>query len=361
MNDIRISAVGDIMPGDHYFSLGHGLGEIGRNGRFDDIFSQVKPYFQASDIVFGNLEGPLSNRTKATNSVGKVAFIGSPLVAHSLSKVGFNVINIANNHMLQHGEDAFDDTVELLINAGIDVVGLKGTSQYSSEPVIKSIKGKKIGILGYSFIKERYVNENNKYSSYQRENLINDLKLLKETVDLIVVSIHIGEEGISYPTRETVEELSEISSYGADIVLGHHTHIFQPVSYLNNKLIATNLGDFVFDLHWDTRLIESAILDVVIKEDNTLSHKLTAVFLDNKNKLQIMSEKRKNAFLERLNAVKSSMEIEDIYYEKILLKEQKKTEMFMQVKKYMYFVFNLYKGSFVMKLKFLLWKLHLVN
>ena len=200
MNSIRISAVGDIMPGDHYFTMGHGIGSIERKFGFDSMFGKdVRKIFSESDIVFGNLEGVLSDKSNKIKSFEKEVFRGSKSSAEGLSKIGFNLINIANNHILQHGEVAFWDTIDCLKKQNIRIVGLRDKSGgYYCEPAIIQVKGKTLGVLGYSAVPERYSDKNECYASYDERLVLGDISKIRKEADICIVSLHSGEEGTEY-------------------------------------------------------------------------------------------------------------------------------------------------------------------
>ena len=118
----KIAAVGDICPGDHYFSLGHGAGSLDEDGRRRALRG-LSSVLRDADIAIANLEGVLSSTSGIEDAVESRVFRGPPGWAASLREAGFTAVNIANNHSLQHGTVAFWNTVEACKDAGLDVIG----------------------------------------------------------------------------------------------------------------------------------------------------------------------------------------------------------------------------------------------
>lgn len=261
---ITIMAVGDIAPGDHYFFLGHGVrGSVEKNGP-DFLFARVKELLQQGDIVFCNLEGAISDSGLDARSFKSLAFRGHPTMAASLRGAGFNLVNIANNHIMQHGPAACHDTMNLLEKQGLDLLGVKGADGYSSRPVIKEQHNLKIGLLGYSLVPEVYQPGNTAYAHSTVEEIRDDIRRLRPLVDFVVVSCHYGIELIDQPSPSGVEFARSLIDDGADLFLGHHPHFFQPIERYNNGLIVYSLGDFVCDYFWDERYLLSGIAEITL-------------------------------------------------------------------------------------------------
>lgn len=131
---IVMDAVGDIIAGDHPHFLGIGVGSAVKHGLY--VFEHVEKVFTEADIVFGNLETVLSDYGK-TNSYESLILRGKPDFIAQLKRAHFSVLNVANNHIQQHGKQCLFDTVSVLQQNGIRVVGID-----SLQPQI--IKEKKV-------------------------------------------------------------------------------------------------------------------------------------------------------------------------------------------------------------------------
>lgn len=286
--------MGDLCPGDHYFSLGHGTGS--RLARGANPFVEIESFLRQADISIANLEGPLSATSCSSNGPEAAVFRGPPVTAALLRRAGINLVHIANNHILQHGPGAFRTTIELLEAEGISPVGL--FESHNSRPVIKMIRGLRVGLLGFSFVAEKYFPGHTLYAELSLPEALRAITQLRSDVDVVVSSVHWGVEGTAVPDRRTVAAAHAMVDAGATVVLGHHPHWFQPVERVGRALIAYSLGDFVFDLFWDRRLVESAILSVDVDSSGVVDHRLYPIRFDSDYRVRLQEQSRARSFLD---------------------------------------------------------------
>lgn len=267
MQFARIAAVGDVCPGDHYFSLGHGAGSIGESGRRKALGSLSKILHEA-DIAIANLEGVLSESSETLDPVESRVFRGPSEWAGSLRSAGFTAMNVANNHSLQHGETAFWNTVRACRDAGLDVIGLAGPDGLPC-PVFRRTGGTDIALIGASFVPDQRRHAGSRtYAHPSLENLVEQTHALARSGRAVIVCVHIGAEGLSLPDRTTMLAVHALASAGARGVLVHHSHIFQPVLKICDAIVATGLGDCLFDLHWHRALTISAVVTLELSDQN---------------------------------------------------------------------------------------------
>jgi gamma-polyglutamate biosynthesis protein CapA len=282
-NVIQITAVGDICLSDHILCSGFGVkSTIGKYGK-DYLFQNVKEYFQDSDIVFANLECVLSNKNLDANDIRSTLFRGSPEYIDILKKAGFNILNIANNHSMQHGFEAFNDMKMNLQKNSIHPLGIKDVNNLLSLPVIFDITNIKIAFIGYSLEKDKYSDDELPYAKGDLSNIKKDISDLKKLADIIIVSVHWGLELMLSPSNNTIKLARQIIDSGADIILGHHSHTLQGIERYKDKLINYSLGNFVFDLLWDTNARRTGIFKIYIDSTKNITYKFIPVFINNHN------------------------------------------------------------------------------
>ena len=306
---IIIDAVGDIIAGDHPHFLGIGVGSAVKNGLY--VFEHVEKVFAKADIVFGNLEIILSDYGK-TNSYESLILRGKPDFIEQLKRAHFSVLNVSNNHIQQHGKQGLFDTVSVLQQNGIRVVGID-----SLQPQIISSKGIKSGFFGYSLRPEEYASKV-LYSQGNKKKIISDINRIKKKVDYIIISLHWGDEYINLPSISQMNFAHDIIDAGADIILGHHPHVLHPVEKYKEGIIVYSLGNFVSDMCSETTK-KSMILKIIFNQNQTNKVELIPVHI-NKNyqpEISINKEAKKYPYNllqteELLNLVKS------INYEEIL-------------------------------------------
>ena len=292
MKSISLIAVGDIAFSERIERC------IKEHGH-DYPFRNIKSIISSGDLLFGNLESPItdasvrneSHYSKLTDDQvlgNRVYLKASPSVIGSLKAARFSVLSIANNHILDYQRQGLIDTISNLSEAGISPVGAGLNLRFARRPAIVEVKSRKIGFLAYSYTYEA-TRGNYGCAPLWKFLVRQDVKFLRNRVDIVVVSFHYGKE-FSFVPSKFQRSISHFAiDSGADIILGHHPHVVQPVEIYKGKIIIYSLGNFLFDpndygvplcenlLHY-TKL--SRILKIVIREDGTLAYKLLPVFMD---------------------------------------------------------------------------------
>jgi poly-gamma-glutamate synthesis protein (capsule biosynthesis protein) len=252
---MRLLFVGDINLGEYYLTFGHGPRTRLHS---KDILEGVKDIFDGADIIAGNLEASLTNNDYDTADPERCVLRGAPKHASYLKKAGFNVLQIANNHTVQHGKAGFDETVHVLEQNGIAVAGLN-----KQAVKIVEVEGKKVGFFAASDVPD---NTDKQQQSYQRLNdtLIQKIKQSVSQVDYLFVMFHWGLEESTVTMDYQKQLIDELVDAGVTGVIGSHPHLFYEIWKQKHAIVAPSLGNFVFDLCWDKRLLQTGILDVTI-------------------------------------------------------------------------------------------------
>jgi len=292
MRKINIVAVGDVMLGDQPVRMGYGVSsKINENG-IDYIFQRIPPDILEADIVFGNLETVLSDEGLNPDDLTSSTLRGSPDSIPGLKKAGFTMFSMANNHAMEHGVAAFDDTVSRLVQAGIGVTGLKSEIGGCRPEIIQ--KGElKLGFLAYSLVDPPPGVTDCPYcQSPDEEQIIFDIVSLREKVDVVVLSLHWGYEFISYPSPFQIRLAHKIVDAGAKIIIGHHPHCLQGVESYRDGIIFYSLGNFVFDFP-QQKLRESIIIQCELTDDRISSWAAIPVTINKFSQPEVLSDTRK--------------------------------------------------------------------
>jgi len=277
---VNISFVGDMSFSDLLFCQGYGVRSTIKQTGPDFLFSKIKSILSSSDIVFGNLETVLSNIGEEKNSLLSVDMRGDPECVKALRRAGFTVLNLANNHSMQHGSIPFLETVKLLNESGIEQIGVKeATNDWHSSPVIKELRGMKIGFIGYSYEPDRY-HPAPLYAQGCDQMILKDILKLKQCVDFLVLSVHWGLESIQRPSVITINRAHSFIDAGADIIVGHHPHVLQGIERYKGKIIAYSLGNFIFDMNWADIYRDSMILKVQIHNSTVYDYEIIPITND---------------------------------------------------------------------------------
>ncbi len=250
---VKIAAVGDIM-------LSRRVGRLMADEGVMYPWEKISGKLQSADLVFGNLESPVSSRGEPLPGKG-IWFRAAPETVKGLKKAGFHVLSVANNHILDFKEPAFLDTLDLLRQEGLHPVGGGSNLAEARSPVVVERHGLKIAFLAYSEMADIYWSRSEPRSLSATEKLcgiapahkeiiLEDIEEAKSKADHVVVSMHWGEEYKDTPTEKQRLLAHDMIDKGADIIIGHHPHVLQGLEVYKNGVIAYSLGNFVFDQYW---------------------------------------------------------------------------------------------------------------
>jgi poly-gamma-glutamate synthesis protein (capsule biosynthesis protein) len=247
---IRLAAVGDMMLGDSAICTGYGFASRYADPESLKRITALRRFWTSTDLVFGNLECSLSNIRHSRRRWRSTQLRGQPDFARVLREAGIDVLNVANNHASQHGDDAFADTVALVTSAGIVCCGVRGTGQWCSEPAEVTVRDRRIGFLGYCLRPRQYSPAIPPYAEGSHREIVDDVSRLRSSVEHVIVSLHWGEEFVDQPSVDEVSLAHDIVDAGASVILGHHPHVPRPVELYGTSVIAYSLGNFLSDMIW---------------------------------------------------------------------------------------------------------------
>jgi poly-gamma-glutamate synthesis protein (capsule biosynthesis protein) len=256
---LKLAAVGDIMMGDHPVCIGHGVRSTIQGRASSHLFEDVTGLLQQGDIVFGNLETVLSAKGEVETSLESLQLRAHPGSIESLKSAGFNVLSVANNHIMNHGPEVFWDTIGLLRSNGILPVGLRSDSKTACEPVPIEQNDLRVCFLAYSLAPSARDGEGAYYCFANESEVLSDVAEAARSYDAVVVSLHWGYEFMNRPSPLQVDFGHSLIDNGAALVLGHHPHVLQGIERYRHGAIAYSLGNFVFDM-WQAPTRRSVIL-----------------------------------------------------------------------------------------------------
>ena len=200
-------------------------------------FRATLPALQHAELLFGNLECTHSSLGMRRSNYHSVQMRGEPRILDALPKAGFKVVNVANNHSLQHGVDTFSDTVAMLERSGLECCGVAADRQATrSKPVIVQQNGLTIGFLGYSLRPRQYFDHLPLYAEGHPESMVLDVADLRSMTDVVIVSLHWGEEFIQEPAPHEIRLARQLVDAGATLIIGHHPHVLARNRMLRARL-----------------------------------------------------------------------------------------------------------------------------
>ncbi|QQZ59040.1 CapA family protein [Paenibacillus sonchi] len=213
-------------------------------------FAKVAPALKKADIAFANLETPVSVRGKAAEKT--FAFRSKPAALAGLNAAGIDGVTLANNHILDFGQDAMLDTLVHLDKYKIGHTGAGKNSNEAFRPYVQTVKNQKIAILGVSRVLSSpswYAGKNNPgaASAYTPEPMLGAIKKSAKENDYTIVYIHWNNEFKDYPEPYARNLAKQMIDSGADIIIGAHSHCLMGIEYYKHKPIYYSLGNFVFN------------------------------------------------------------------------------------------------------------------
>jgi D-alanyl-D-alanine carboxypeptidase len=258
-SNITLDFVGDIMldRGVKY-SVKTNFG-----GDYSELFTNVTSFLKQADLSFGNLEGPASD--KGTDLHNLYSFRMDPSVLSVIHAAGFGILNFANNHVGDWTRVAFDDTRARMTAEGLEYTGAGDTKTAAEQPVIETIKGMKIGFIGFTDVGPDSLAATDTQSGIllaSDPDFDSIIKNAAKQCDALVVSFHWGVEYQEHTDRQTMLAHAAIDD-GATLVVGAHPHVAQAIETYKGGLIAYSLGNFIFDQAFSKETMQGMLLQVV--------------------------------------------------------------------------------------------------
>ncbi len=209
-------------------------------------FEKTVRFFEDDDFTFANLECALTNSTASVEK--SFCFRAVPDYAQILTLGSVEFVTLANNHVMDFGEQGYADTKAALDAAGVKYAGREGSSIY------ETASGLKIGVFSVSFGKTQQIKDE-------------VVALRGAGAEFVVVATHWGDEG-SYRANDLQREQGHAAiDAGADVVIGSHPHTLQPCEEYNGKYIYYSLGNWSFGGNTSPRDPDTIILKLTVERD----------------------------------------------------------------------------------------------
>ncbi len=240
-----------------------------------------------ADILFGNLECVTFKPPWPDEPPNeRESFHLSWSEAMGLVHAGFDVLALANNHILDYGPDRALETIEFCRQHGIAPIGLGTDPAQARQPAVIERDGVKVGFLAYVEDVPGLRRQVFPGPAYMCEQVIcEDIAALRQSgVDVVVISLHADMEFADHPAPYRVALSRRLIDAGADILLGHHPHVPQGIEEYRGGLIAYSLGDFVFPVEGDPYLEDNSpwtdksfVLRIRVGKKGYVSHEIAPV------------------------------------------------------------------------------------
>ncbi|MDD2656821.1 MAG: CapA family protein [Patescibacteria group bacterium] len=264
-----IIMVGDIMLDRDVFDF------IKKNNSdFDFPFAKIKTFLADADFRVGNLEGPITNNKSiikagdASDNGGNLRFTFSPSTTLPLSQ-NFDLLSLANNHITNFANDGVVQTKNYLTKAGINYFG-DFYNQTELSFIYEVATDLKIAFVGFHQFYPGGLN-----------NVLSEITKIKseKLADVIIIFPHWGTEYLTTrPDGKQQELSSKFIDAGADLVVGSHPHVIEPIEMYKDKIIFYSLGNFIFDQYFSPETMQGLALKLnFIRKENKIEAKINLI------------------------------------------------------------------------------------
>lgn len=265
IEDYKVSlfAVGDTLIHDAVYYDAE-TNEIGPDGYpiydFKPMFTEIAPLAQQHDLAFYNQETIIGGKNLGLSNYPR--FNSPDEIGLNMLDIGFNIVNLATNHVMDKDLEGlrystkFWETQEKEKN--IYTTGSYTTQEKRDNIKIAEKNGITYAVLAYTYgtnglpVPEGYEYMVNVWTVYGDENyeaykeqVKKDIQSVRDKVDVLIVSMHWGNEYVYEPSWYQEDAAKFLSEQGVDIIIGTHPHVIEPVEYVGNTLVIYSLGNFV--------------------------------------------------------------------------------------------------------------------
>lgn len=282
-------------------------------GDYNSLFLNVTE-LQDADILFANLEGPVSDKGKNVGS--KWSFRMDPEILPIIKKAGIDIVSFANNHVGDWSLSAFKDTLTRLNNNEILKVGAGFNKKEASEPTIIEKNNIKFGFIGFTDVGPNWLKATEKDAGIllaSDPEFPNIIKNAKEKCDVLIVSIHWGEEYKKIHNKRQESLAYSAIDNGADMIIGHHPHVIEDIGEYKGKTIVYSLGNFIFDQYFSTDTMKGMLFMATFEGTNLINGEQKEIILNRSYQPKGIFEKEEDSKItEKNNCPKPSKEFIDM-------------------------------------------------
>ena len=227
---------------------------------FKPMFTEIAPLAQQHDLAFYNQETIIGGKKLGLSNYPR--FNSPDEIGLNMIEIGFNIVNLATNHVLDKDLEGLQYSAEFWEKQS-EEKGIYTAGSYTSQEKRDNIKiaeknGITYAVLAYTYgtnglpVPEGYeylvnvwtVYGDDNYEAY-KEQVKKDIQSVRDKVDVLIVSMHWGNEYVYEPSWYQKDAAQFLSEQGVDIIIGTHPHVIEPVEYVGDTLVIYSLGNSV--------------------------------------------------------------------------------------------------------------------
>ena len=274
------------------------------------VSEELLTEMQNADICMVNNEFQFSNRGIPMEDK-QFTFQTDPKYVQILLDMGVDIVSLANNHSLDFGTEALEDTFVTLDEAGILYAGAGDTKERAEQLQVIEANGQKIGFLAATRVIP--VSEWNVeyrqpglFATYDDTRLLECIREAKEECDFLAVYVHWGIEREAYPQEYQTDIAKNCLAAGADLVIGAHPHVLQGIEFIDGKPVFYSLGNYVFS----QEIAKTALVKVEIYPDGEVSYRLIPAYAKG-GKTQLFNGEEAEELFQYMNEISTGRVVDE--------------------------------------------------
>ncbi len=273
-----------------------------------EVVRQCRQFTQDVDIAVANLESVIVPH--ADNIPRKMVVSAAKCI--DIGELPFEVLSLANNHILDCGESGLTFTESFLQRQGLKTVGAGRDIAAAETPLVLTINTRRIGIVSVTDATHyRATDRSAGVAPLASRRLIHLIRRLRSSVDLLVVTTHSDLEFTNLPAPWKVRLSRRLVEAGADVVVHHHPHTLQGIEHYCNGIIAYSLGNFVFPVDGNAYMnnreghpTETVFLTIDVRWETgatrSIDYRITPAIIGKKNRLVVAEGEQKERIVRRM-------------------------------------------------------------
>ncbi len=293
---VSVIVLGDIM-------LSRGVAQKIKTKDIDYPFLKMKDFLKQGDIVFGNLEAPITPGREIKTY--EMVFRANPGIEQALKDAGITTLGLANNHIMNFGAKGLTDTLKYLSGAGLGFVGAGNNTSEAQKPVIILSHGLTFAFLAFN---EATFTPLNYEAQAKRPGvafmkipaMVKAVKEAKQKANFVIVSMHAGKEYTALATQFQKTFAHAAIDAGAEVVVGTHPHVVQNMEQYKGKYIFYSLGNFIFEQMWSKATRQGLVVKLMFSQEGVKDVEFLPVVIENFAQPRPLEGKEREKVLARL-------------------------------------------------------------
>jgi poly-gamma-glutamate synthesis protein (capsule biosynthesis protein) len=236
-------ATGDALIHGAVYSTAH------KNGIYDfkPMLALVKPIIEPYDLAFYNQETIFAGKEIGYSHYPR--FNTPSEFGDATIDAGFNIVALSNNHSYDKGENGVLNAIGYWKSQSVMYNGINDSFQMQDNIQVMTKNNISYALVSYTTVNNGLNTPTGKeylVNYYSDERAKRDIEYLKEKqVDVIIISMHWGNEYTHVPIENQKRIANYLSELGVNIIVGHHPHVLQPIEKINNTIVMYSLGNFI--------------------------------------------------------------------------------------------------------------------